>query len=90
MLSLHRIHRLPRDTQQVFSLTDNTGEVHDTKLMSQSEANKLNKVTLWLDRHYVGRDMKGLWVTAGQFDRVEYEFELSKIIKKEIGKNENV
>lgn len=87
MLSLKRIHRLPHDTQAVYDLMDNTGKVHETKLMTQSEANSLNKTILWSDRHRLGRDMTGLWVTEGQFDRVVFEFELSAKIKKEIGKN---
>ena len=86
MLSLKRIHRLPRDTKALYSLTDNTGMIHEVKELTQSQANKLNGCILYLDRHYVGRDMTGLWVKEGQFDRVVFEFELSTKIKKEIGK----
>lgn len=86
MLSLKQIHRLPRDNRKPYDLMNEHGEVIDTKLLTQSEANKLNNCITYLDRHPVGRDMEGLWVTAGQFDKVLYEFELSKQIKKEIGK----
>lgn len=83
MLSLSKIHRLPRDIRKPYDLTNEHGEVRETKLLTQSEANRLNNCILFTDRHPLGRDMQGLWVTAGQFDKVLFEYELSKQIKEE-------